>query len=126
MGCHRLLRDLSYHLSTSPSHLHARSLKTSEFFPLDPLYTALQTQDHMEGRDGPSPRTGLTLPFERPFLLVLNEVNALKGWTVGLTRCGWRRGVWRVERNQKRRERDSSRTEPRSGGNIARLVYLEQ
>lgn len=40
----------------------------------------------MEGRDGPSPRTGLTLPFERPFLLVLNEANALKGWTVGLTR----------------------------------------
>ena len=78
----------------------------------------------MEGRDGPSPRTGLTLPFESPFLLVLNEANALKGWTVALTRCGWRRGMQRVEKSQKRRERDSSRTEPRSGNNIACLFGL--
>lgn len=75
----------------------------------------------MKGRDGPSPRAGLTLPFEKPFLLVLKEVDALTGWTVGLTRCGWRRGTWRVGRSQ-RRERDSSITEPRSGDNTARLV----
>lgn len=76
----------------------------------------------MEGRDGPSPRAGLTLPFEKPFLLVLKEVDALTGWTVGLAGCGWRRGTWRVGRSQRRRERDSSIAEPRSGDNTARLV----